>query len=59
LRQIRASRRRLYKHPQHGQDVIQMNEVRHRASGGVQRAVAKVTFEISDPGHPAGEASDP
>jgi hypothetical protein len=36
-----------------------MNEARHRASGGVQRAVAKVTSMISDTGHPAGHASDP
>jgi len=36
-----------------------MNEARHRASGGVQRAVAKVTSMISDPGHPAGDVSDP
>jgi hypothetical protein len=45
--------------PQHDQHVIQMNEVRHRASGEVQRALAKVTSMISEPGHPTGDASDP
>jgi hypothetical protein len=44
---------------QHDQHVIQMNEVRHRASGGVQRAAAKVISMISEPGQPAGDASDP
>jgi hypothetical protein len=33
---------------------MQMNEVRHPASGGVQRAVTKVISMISDPGQPAG-----
>jgi hypothetical protein len=36
-----------------------MNEVRCRASGGVQRATAIVVFMISEPGHSAGDASDP
>jgi hypothetical protein len=36
-----------------------MNEARRRASGGVQRAIAKVSSMISCPGHPAGDASDP
>jgi hypothetical protein len=36
-----------------------MNEVRHRASGEVQRALVKVTSMISEPGHPTGVASDP
>jgi hypothetical protein len=49
----------IHEYPQHDQDVMQMNEARHHASGGVQRAVAKVTSMISDPGHSTGEASDP
>jgi hypothetical protein len=57
FRQIYASSSA--RNPQHDQDVIQMNEARHCASGEVQRAVVRVISMISDPGHPAGDASDP
>jgi hypothetical protein len=36
-----------------------MNEVHHRASGGVQRAVTKVVSMISEPGQSTGEPRDP
>ena len=37
----------------------QMNEVRHRASGWVQRAPPKVVSMIDEPGHPTGHSRDP
>jgi hypothetical protein len=39
---------------EHDKDVIQMNEVRRRASGWVQRMPPKVDCMISEPGHPTG-----
>jgi len=36
-----------------------MNEARHRASGWVQRALARFLCMISEPGHPASEPRDP
>jgi hypothetical protein len=39
---------------EHGQDVTQMNETRRPASAGVQRAPARVTDMINEPGHPTG-----
>jgi len=36
---------------EHDKDVIQMNEAHQRASGWVQRALAKVACMISEPGH--------
>jgi hypothetical protein len=44
---------------EHDKHVIEMNEVRHRASGWVQRALAKVVCMISEPGHPTGDPRDP
>src|SRR6266404_2161357 len=40
--------------PEHDEYVIQMNEVRHFASGWVQRAAARVAGMISESGHPTG-----
>jgi hypothetical protein len=40
--------------PQDEQQVIQMNEVRRRASAQVQRATPRVAPTISEPGHPTG-----
>jgi len=40
---------------EHDEDVMQMNKVRLRASGWVQRAVIKVECMISEPGHPTGD----
>ena len=37
----------------------QMNEARQRASGWVQRALAKVVCMISEPDHPTGQPRDP
>src|ERR1700688_1051168 len=44
---------------EHDQHVIQMNEVRHFASGWVQRAAARVAGMISGPGHPTGHLAIP
>ena len=44
---------------EHDEHVIQMNEVRRRASGWVHRAAAKVVRMISEPGHPTGDPRDP
>ena len=41
------------------EDVIQMNEVRSRASDWVQRAAASFTGMIDEPGHPAGQPAIP
>jgi len=41
---------------QHDQDVIEMNEVRRRASGRVQRTALIVAHMIDGPGHPTGDS---
>jgi hypothetical protein len=41
---------------EHDEDVIQMNEVRCRASGWVQRAAPKVDGMIDEPGHSTGHS---
>jgi hypothetical protein len=38
---------------------MQMNEVRHRASGGVQRGLRKFVCMISEADHPAGDLAIP
>jgi hypothetical protein len=38
---------------------MQMNEVRHRASGWVQRALPKVAEMIDETGHPTGHPAIP
>ncbi len=45
--------------PEHDQDVIQMNEVRRRASGRVQRRTTRVACMIDEPGHPTGRLAIP
>jgi hypothetical protein len=40
--------------PEGDEDVIQMNEVRRRASARVQCAAPKVISMIDEPGHPTG-----
>jgi hypothetical protein len=40
--------------PEHDEHVMQMNKVRHFASGWVQRAATKVAVMIDEPGHPTG-----
>jgi hypothetical protein len=40
--------------PEHDEHVMQMNKVRHFASGWVQRAATKVAGMIDEPGHPTG-----
>src|SRR5260370_4279189 len=45
--------------PEHDEHVIQMNEVRHFASGWVQRPAARVACMISEPGHPTCHLSSP
>jgi hypothetical protein len=44
---------------EHDQHVIQMNEVRRRASGPVQRAAPKVAAMIDETGHPTGHLAIP
>jgi hypothetical protein len=44
---------------EHDQHVIQMNEVRRRASAQVQRAARKVARTIDEPGHPTGHPAIP
>jgi hypothetical protein len=40
----------------HEKQLIEMNEARRRASGRVQRAMAKVALRIDEPGHPTGHS---
>jgi hypothetical protein len=44
---------------EHDKHVIEMNEVRRRASGWVQGALAKFVCMISEPGHLTGHSRDP
>jgi hypothetical protein len=39
---------------EHDEDVMEMNEVRRRASGWVQRVTNKFAPMIDEPGHPTG-----
>jgi hypothetical protein len=41
---------------EHDEDVIEMNEVRRRASRRVQRAALKVARMIDEPGHSTGHS---
>jgi hypothetical protein len=44
---------------EHDEHVMQMNEVRHFASGWVQRGVVTVTGMIDEPGHSTGHLAVP
>jgi hypothetical protein len=48
-----------HRRPQDEQQVIQMNEVRRRASARVQLATSKVAPTIDEPGHPTGHLAIP
>jgi hypothetical protein len=44
---------------EHDQHVMEMNEVRHRASEPVQRGLRKFVYMISEADHPAGDLAIP
>jgi hypothetical protein len=59
LKGIVADRMHYMQPRKHDEHVMEMNEVRHFASGWVQRAATKVATMIDEPGPPTGHLAIP